>query len=99
MLWIEPCTIFYSAAMGGLVTGLFMSFTYRNAHRRYTDAIEKLWSEDIYNLKGSCTLAHHKLIELEKKISTKIVDKPVNSSPKYNKNKGYKHTRHISQGA
>lgn len=97
MLWIGVCEAVSVAVIGGIVGACVMAFA-QNANNKWSiSKLEEYWQEDIYNLKGSATLAHHKIEELSAKISTLSVSKPVNNSYKHGNNKGYNPKRHFDQ--
>jgi len=83
------------AMIGGVIGGGLMAIANRNANKFNMETMEDHWNEDIYQLRGSCHLAHTKINEITQKLSTISVVKPVNSHVNKYKNNGYKHQRHF----
>jgi hypothetical protein len=90
MLWIGVCEAVSIALIGGVVGGCLMAISHRVTHRFNIKFMEDHWQEDIYQLQGGLRLALHDIGELNKKISTLSVDKPVSNSKTFSNNKGYK---------
>lgn len=97
MLWMGICEFICVAVIGGLMGGCLMAISQKSTNRFNIGFMERHWQEDIYQLQGGVRLAHHKLEELESKLSTIPVAKPVNNHVNKYKNNGYKHQRHFNQ--
>jgi hypothetical protein len=102
MIWIEPCTVFYASLLGGMIGALSMAYVSRINGKEYIARVEALWSEDLqllqrriedYDKRCECRSK-----EIVKTLSTISVNKPVDNNQKYRNNKGYKHSRHYTQG-
>jgi len=90
MLWTEPCTMIYCAALGGLIGGAVATFANRQTNRFNMRMMEDYWNSDIKRLES-------RLEVLDQKISTVSVAKPVNNHDNKYRNKGYNHQRHFNQ--
>jgi len=92
MLWMCICEYVCVGAIGGIVGGCLMAITQKSTNLSFMDH----WGEDIYRLQGGITLAHHKLEDLDNKLSTFFVDKPVHKHVNKYKNNGYRRQRHFN---
>lgn len=97
MLWIGICEAMCVATIGGLIGGCITSISNKANNKWNMTRTESYLNEEIYQLQGGVRLAHHKLGELEGKLSTLFVAKPVNNHVNKYKNKGYSHQRHFNQ--
>jgi hypothetical protein len=97
MLWIGVYEAVSVAVVGGFIGGCLMAISQRATHQYNIKFMEDHWRDDVYQLQGGVRLAHHKIEELEKKISTLSVDKPVSNGKTFSNNKGYKNQRHFNQ--
>lgn len=88
MLWIGICETMSVAAIGGLIGGCITSISNKANNKWNMTRTERYLNEEIYQLQGGVRLAHHKLGELEGKLSPNSVSKPVNKQGYYSKNKG-----------
>lgn len=91
MLWIEPVNIIYCSMMGGFIGGALTMFAQRQNHRFSLRMMEEAWNADIKTLK--CRIEN-----LDKKLSTFLVDNPVINGQEFRKNKGYKLGRPFTHG-
>ena len=96
MLWISLCENMCIALLGGFFGGGLIAISLGVNNRFNMRFLEKHWQDDVYHLQGGIRLAHHKLEELEKKLLTLSVDKPVNKHINKYRNNGYKHQRHFN---
>lgn len=97
MLWIGICEAVSVSALGGIIGGCLVGIANKANHKWNMERTERYLNEEIYQLQGGVRIAHHKLGELEAKLSTLSVAKPVSNGNKYSKNNGYKHQRHFDQ--
>ena len=97
MLWIGICEAVSVACIGGLFGGFITSIANRANNKWNMTRTEQYLNEEIYQLQGGVRLAHHRLGELDSKLSTLSVAKPVNNHANKYKNNGYKNQRHFNQ--
>ncbi len=97
MQWIDPVTAIYCGLVGGFIGGAFTSFCQYLNYKSNMQMMRNYWSDDIYRLKASCTLAHSRLDDI-RDLSTVSVNNPVVKPSEHRRNKGFYASHQIKQG-